>query len=946
MESKNYKDLYILGNKLGEGGFGTAYKAVIKNSNKQRALKITDKNKIRENLKKSLFREPTDDDMKEYNDGFYNEITNMQMMEGDDKENINTVKFYEYYDTDDEFVIVMELCHDNLMNIFIKRKNPFNDEEIYEILSQLNYSFRMMVAKKLIHRDLKLDNILIKYENEEKTKFTLKLTDYGTSKEMLTLTQKFNTKIGTCNFMAPEVLKSNPAYNQECDLWSLGIIIYILAFKKYPYNGNNNGEVLNLINSSGQKNLQTATNKDLDDLIKKLLNTDPSKRLNWKNYFNHPFFVNRDFKKYYDIDKSLGEGGYGKVYSVTHKKNNQKRAIKIIDKKKIREDYQRENIMEPTDEDLRPYIEGLTREIENMVIVEGENRENKNTVKFYEYFETKDEFGIVMELCDDNLFNVLIKRKYPYNAQEIKDIFIQLNKTFQIMINKKLIHRDLKLENILIKKKDKETILKLTDYGASKQLLTLTKKFSTKIGTRNYMAPEVLNGNNYNAECDLWSIGIMMYILFFKKFPYVGETETAVKNNIDNFGKKIINKTNNAYLDDLINKLLIKDPKERITWDQYFKHDFFTKEIIENQVIINLEIGSFDKKDNKFNKIYFLENDFYLLNNKEIKFDEGNEELKNLNETNTKLFINGKQQDFKKYFIPEKEGNYEVKIIFTKKLKDCSYMFRNCNNITSIDLSSFDSSDVTNMYYMFGKCHYLKDINLKNLNTQNVKDMSYMFNKCRNLQKINFPQSFNTQEVTKMNSMFHNCDQLSDITFGPSFKTNKVTHMQIMFGKCSLLKNLDLRNFNTEKVKDMNYMFDQCINLEEIKIDPTKFITSQVDQMGHMFNKCEKLKKIDLSSFIGGKITMSSYMFANCKEMNEINLSHFNVNEETIMNNMFNDCSKLQYLDLSSFKISNNDNTKQMFDNLTSIKKIKVSENSLENCKKFFKDIENKFSRD
>ena len=460
------------------------------------------------------------------------------------------------------------------------------------------------------------------------------------------------------------------------------------------------------------------------------------------------------------------------------------------------------------------------------------------------------------------------------------------------------------------------------------------------------MAPEVLEGKSYNAECDLWSIGIMMYILFFKKFPYIGDTDTAVQNNINNFGKAIINKTNNAYLDDLINKCLIKDPKERITWDKYFKHDFFTKDIIESQIIINLEIGSLDKKDNKFKKIYFLENDFYLLNNKEFKFDEENEELKSLNKTNTKLFINGQQQEFKKYFIPEKEGNYEIKIIFTKKMKDCSYMFRNCNNIISIDLSSFDSSDVSNMYYMFGKCHYLKDINLENLNTKNVKDMSYMFNKCRNLQKINFPLSFNTQEVTKMNSMFHNCEQLSDINFGSSFTTNKVTHMQIMFGKCSQLKNLDLRNFNTEKVKDMNFMFDQCINLEEIKIDPKKFITSQVDQMGHMFNKCEKLKTIDLSSFTGGKITMSSYMFANCKEMKDINLSHFNVNEETKMNNMFNDCSKLQYLDLSSFKISSDDNTKQMFDNLISIKKIKVSENSLENCKKFFKDIENKFSRD
>ena len=152
----------------------------------------------------------------------------------------------------------------------------------------------MMVAKKLIHRDLKLDNILIKYENKEKTKFTFKLTDYGTSKKMLTLTQKFRTKVGTSYFMAPEVLNSNPVYNLECDLWSLGIIIYILAFKKYPYSGSSNGEVLHLINSNGQTNLLKAKNEHLDDLIKKLLNIDPQKGLNWKDYFNHPFFRDND----------------------------------------------------------------------------------------------------------------------------------------------------------------------------------------------------------------------------------------------------------------------------------------------------------------------------------------------------------------------------------------------------------------------------------------------------------------------------------------------------------------------------------------------------------------------------------------------------------------------------------------------------------------------------
>ena len=108
-----------------------------------------------------------------------------------------------------------------------------------------------------------------------------------------------------------------------------------------------------------------------------------------------------------------------------------------------------------------------------------------------------------------------------------------------------------------------------------------------------------------------------------------------------------------------------------------------------------------------------------------------NEEIKNLKDNDVELYINDEQQKkFSKYYKPDKEGNYEIKIIFKKKIKDCSFMFSDCDNIKKIDLSSFDSSDVINMYYMFGKCHFLKEIKLDNLNIEKVTDMSYMFNAC------------------------------------------------------------------------------------------------------------------------------------------------------------------------------------------------------------------------
>ena len=97
----------------------------------------------------------------------------------------------------------------------------------------------------------------------------------------------------------------------------------------------------------------------------------------------------------------------------------------------------------------------------------------------------------------------------------------------------------------------------------------------TKIGTPYTMAPEILKGEKYDNRCDLWSLGIIIYQLFFRRPPFQGEREYVLLKNIKNNTKNnIIKKTNNKELDDLLSKLLKEEPKKRITWEQYFKHPF------------------------------------------------------------------------------------------------------------------------------------------------------------------------------------------------------------------------------------------------------------------------------------------------------------------------------------------------------------------------------------
>ena len=93
--------------------------------------------------------------------------------------------------------------------------------------------------------------------------------------------------------MAPETL-SEAKYNEKSDLWSLGILIYFLYFKKFPYDGKTEFRIFNSIKMNGIEPLKKTENIDLDNLIRELLTVDPNKRLSWKEYFNHPFFINNN----------------------------------------------------------------------------------------------------------------------------------------------------------------------------------------------------------------------------------------------------------------------------------------------------------------------------------------------------------------------------------------------------------------------------------------------------------------------------------------------------------------------------------------------------------------------------------------------------------------------------------------------------------------------------
>ena len=600
--NRDYTKYYELLEKFPQdSAYYSIYKAKEKKTEKEMIMKIVNKDKIRSKYYDDNIKPINEEIIKKLVHFLVNQSETMKLLEQDGN-NQNSVQFHEYFNTQNEFAIVMEKCDTDLNDYFNHRKEKYSFEEIKDLLTQLNNSFKIMAKNKIIHGDLKLENILMKKEND---KYIYKLTDYGVSKEFLKLTESLLERNGTPKFRAPEILKEED-FDEKSDLWSLGIIIYTLYFGREPYQGKKNKEVLQNINNPKNK-LQLSNDPQFDYLIRKLLTVNPKERFSWEEYFVNPFIDRGDCWKFYCDKDKIGVGPYYDVYRVNIKSNkNESRAVKVIELRKIKKAIETENRRPCTDKDLKPYIDDFIKETENMELLRGPNKDNINTVLFYEYFQTENEFCIVQELCKGNLRFLLQERKKEkekekknkeiFTEKEIYKILSQINNSFQILKNNNLSHKDLRLEKILYKKNEKSNdyIFKLTS-------LEFNRKVNELLGgggvmpNEKYNAPEILNNDipteNISSEkinllyqkSDLWSLGIIIYLLYFGYFPYEGHTAKEILSDIRKKEKSILNEINDNDLKDLLKKLLNEDRDERIDWDGYFKHRFFAEEKWKNK---------------------------------------------------------------------------------------------------------------------------------------------------------------------------------------------------------------------------------------------------------------------------------------------------------------------------------------------------------------------------
>ncbi|TYK12902.1 CDPK-related kinase 5 isoform X2 [Cucumis melo var. makuwa] len=273
------------------------------------------------------------------------------------------------------------------------------------------------------------------------------------------------------------------------------------------------------------------------------------------------FGFSKHFRNKYELGEEVGKGHFGHTCRATVKKGELKGkqvAVKVIPKAKMT---------------TAIAIEDVRREVKILKALSG----HKNLVHFYDACEDHDNVYIVMELCEGGeLLDRILSRGGKYTEDDAKSVLIQILNVAAFCHLQGVVHRDLKPENFLYTSKDESSQLKAIDFGLS-DFVKPDERLNDIVGSAYYVAPEVLR-RSYGTEADVWSIGVIAYILLCGSRPFWARTESGIFKAVlkadPNFDDPPWPSLSSESRD-LVKGLLNKDPEKRLTAAQALSHPWF-----------------------------------------------------------------------------------------------------------------------------------------------------------------------------------------------------------------------------------------------------------------------------------------------------------------------------------------------------------------------------------
>ncbi|CAD8064444.1 unnamed protein product [Paramecium sonneborni] len=321
----------------------------------------------------------------------------------------------------------------------------------------------------------------------------------------------------------------------------------------------------------------------------------------WRDYLKNR--INQwQFHQMFRVFKKIGKGNFASVYLAQKIEDGKKMAIKAFSKQAA---FEEENGKQAIVNELK-----IMRQLNNSHIMQ-----------MYEVYETQNSLYVALELLEGGSLYDLIKEKTLLSTVQIQQIMVGILQGLNHMHQMKIMHRDLKLENILFKYQKQMDSVVIADFGLATNVNEPVYLYY-RCGTPGYVAPEVINMKNmkghYSEVCDIFSLGLVFYLLLSGKQAFPGKSyTTVVKQNREakiDFNIKQLQQVPNQAMD-LLQKMLEKDPSKRISAADCLKHPFLVE--INNQMNDDSSNDSIDEGD-EFGEVASR---MCALNEETTKFD-------------------------------------------------------------------------------------------------------------------------------------------------------------------------------------------------------------------------------------------------------------------------------------------------------------------------------------
>uniref|UniRef100_A0A4W6G285 non-specific serine/threonine protein kinase n=1 Tax=Lates calcarifer TaxID=8187 RepID=A0A4W6G285_LATCA len=529
------------------------------------------------------------------------------------------------HSTEGKLYLILDFLRGGDLFTRLSKEVMFTEEDVKFYLAELALALDHLHGLGIIYRDLKPENILLDEEGH------IKLTDFG-------LTYSF---CGTVEYMAPEVVNRR-GHTHSADWWSYGVLMFEMLTGTLPFQGKDRKETMTMI-LKAKLGMPQFLSSEAQSLLRNLFKRNPANRLGAgpdgvEEIKRHQFFSTIDWNKLYrreihppfkpaagrpddtfyfdseftaktprdspgvppsanahqlfrgfsfvaiteeetqplpnaivqqlhrstsqfgdayEIKEDIGVGSYSICKRCIHKGTGMEYAVKIINKAK----------RDPTEE-----VEILLR-----------YGQHPNIITLKDVYDDGRSVFLVTELMKGGeLLDKILRQKF-FSEREASAVLYTITKTVEYLHVQGVVHRDLKPSNILyVDESGNAESIRICDFGFAKQLRAENGLLMTPCYTANFVAPEVLKKQGYDAACDIWSLGVLLYTMLTGFTPFANGPEDTPEEILARIGSGKFSLSGGYWTSvsteakDLVSKMLHVDPHQRLTAGQVLRHPWVT----------------------------------------------------------------------------------------------------------------------------------------------------------------------------------------------------------------------------------------------------------------------------------------------------------------------------------------------------------------------------------